>query len=247
MNPSANEECGLLIEGFDRPPSFMMPYNPPYYLDLMDRVGLEKIKELLAYRFSIAEIPDWLEKLAQKIARREPGFRVRVMNPREFTAELEHFKEIYNSAWEKNWGFVPMTDEEIDFMAQRIRPLIVPNLIFLATVNGRPAGLNLSLPDYNQVLIHLGGKLFPVGWLKFLWYRKKINRVRAMVLGVKAEFRKSGILALLLYESMKGGIGTRYREAEISWVLEENTGSRRVAEMVGSTIDKRYAIYGKSL
>lgn len=248
MNPSTNEECGFLIDGFDSPPAFMMPYNFPYYSRLMERLGLHKVKELVAYRLRLdKEIPDWLSSMVDQVRKREPGLSVRPLNLRHLKKEIERFKEVYNSAWNKNWGFVPMTDEELDFMARRLKPIAVPDLILIGMAEGQTTGCTLALPDYNQVLIHLRGTLFPLGWLKFLWYRRKMTRVRFMTLGVKENYRKSGISALLFLESLRAALGHHYREAEISWILEDNLPARRSAEKAGAVVSKRYALYGKDL
>ena len=132
-------------------------------------------------------------------------------------------------------------------MAKRLRPLIVPGLMHVAFADGQTAGFSMTLPDYNQALIHLRGSLFPLGWLKFLWYRRKITRVRCMTVGVKGAYRKRGLTALLFLESMKATLALRYQEAEISWILEDNLPARRSAEMAGGVISKRYALYGKDL
>jgi GNAT superfamily N-acetyltransferase len=248
MNPSTNEECGFLIDGFDSPPAFMMPYTFPYYPRLMEQLGLQKIKELVAYRLPLDQaIPNWLPGMVKRISRREPGFRVRPVDLKDFQEEILRFKEVYNSAWGKNWGFVPMTDEEFNFMAKRLRPLIVPALILVGLADGQTAGFALTLPDYNQVLIHLRGSLFPLGWLKFFWYRRKMTRIRCMTVGVKAEYRNRGLTALLFLESLKAALDLRYRDAEVSWILEDNLLARRAAEMAGGVVYKRYGLYGKDL
>lgn len=248
INPSTNEECGFLIDGFDSAPSFMMPYNPPYYLSLMERLQFLKIKELLAYRMTLdREMPEWVPAMVGRIAKRTPGLVVRPINLKDFPKEIERFKEIYNSAWEQNWGFVPMTDEEFDFMAKRMRPLIVADLTFLAMANGEPAGFNLTLPDYNQALVHLEGSLFPFGWLKFLRHQRKITRVRSIAVGVREPYRKTGLIVLLFLESLKACSKFPYREAEISWILEDNVAARRAAEMAGAIVYKRYALYKKDI
>ena len=249
MNPSTNDECGFLLEGFDSPPMIMMPYTPPHYLEYMDQCGLRKAKDLLAYVLTVRDVAAGgrLEKLATSVKSRLPGLTVRTADMRHFKRELENVKEIYNTAWSKNWGFVPMTEEEIDSMAERMKPLIVPELLLFAEVDGRPAAFMLVVPDYNQVLKRLNGKLYPFGFLTFLWYRRKITDIRLMILGVKEEYRKRGIEGLLYLESFKTSLRRGYDRCEISWMLEDNVLVLRGAEFMGGKMYKKYQLYEKKM
>jgi len=249
MNPSTNDECGFLLEGFDSPPMIMMTYTPPYYLDYMAQCGLRKAKDLYALILNIDEVTagNRLEKLSQGVKARVPGLTIRPLNMKAFKSELEKVKDIYNSAWFKNWGFVPMTNEEIDSMAKRLKPLIVPELAVMAEVDGKPAGFMLTVPDYNQVLARIDGKLGPIGILKFLWYSRKISDIRVMLLGVKEQYRKKGIEGLLYLESFKAAAKKGYKRSEMSWILEDNTVVLKGCELMGGKLYKKYRIYEKEI
>ncbi len=249
MNPSTNDECGFLLEGFDSPPMIMMTYTPPYYLDYMERCGLTKSKDLYAYLSLIAEVTAGgrLEKLASGVRNRVPGLTARPADMKNFQHELAVVKDIYNSAWSHNWGFVPMTDEEIESMAKRLKPLIVPELLIMAEVHGDPAAFFMGVPDYNQVLKRINGRLGPIGILKFLWYSRRISDLRVLTVGVKEEYRKKGIEGLLYLESFKAAMKRGYRRAEMSWVLEDNVLMQRGCELMGGRLYKKYRIYEKRL
>jgi GNAT superfamily N-acetyltransferase len=249
MNPSTNDECGFLLEGFDSPPKIMTTYTPAYYLDYMERCGLTKARNLYAYIVVIRDVTAGgrLEKLASAVKARVPGLTVRPANMRQFQREVEAVKEIYNSAWSHNWGFVPMTDAETESLAKRLKPLIVPELMIMAEVNGKPAAFFVAVPDYNQVLGKINGALGPVGFAKFLWYSRKISDIRVMAMGVSEEFRKKGIEGLLYLESFKAAVKKGYERAEFSWILEDNVLMQRGCELMGGKLYKKYRIYEKKI
>jgi len=249
MNPSTNDECGFLLEGFDSPPMIMMTYTPPYYLDYMECAGMTKAKDLYAYISVIKDVAAGgrLEKLAAAIKARVPGLTVRPAIMNQFQRELAAVKDIYNDAWSHNWGFVPMTDEEIESMAKRLKPLIAPELLIMAEVYGKPAAFFMAVPDYNQVLGKINGRLGPVGIAKFLWYSRKIRDIRVLTMGVKKEYRKKGIEGLLYLESFKAAVKKGIERAEMSWVLEDNVLMQRGCELMGGKLYKRYRIYEKKI
>jgi GNAT superfamily N-acetyltransferase len=249
MNPSTNEECGLLLDGFDSPPMIMMTYTPAYYLDYMERCGLTKAKDLYAYITVIREVAAGgrLEKVATAVQSRVPGLTVRPADMKRLRQELAAVKEIYNAAWSHNWGFVPMTDEERESMANRLKPLIVPELLIMAEVNGTPAAFFMAVPDYNQVLGKLNGRLGPVGMAKALWYSRKISDIRILTMGVKEEYRKKGIEILLYLEAFKAAVKKGYERAEMSWILEDNVLMQRGCELMGGRLYKKYRIYEKKI
>jgi hypothetical protein len=226
-----------------------MTYTPRYYLDHMEHCGMEKAKDLYAYISIIKEVSAGgrLERLASGVKARVPGLTVRPANMNDFRRELEVVKDIYNSAWSHNWGFVPMTDEEIESMAKRLKPLIAPELLIMAEVNGEPAAFFMAVPDYNQVLRRVNGRLGPVGSLKFLWYSRKIMDIRVLTMGVKEEYRKKGIEGLLYLESFKAAMKKGYARAEMSWVLEDNVLMQRGCELMGGKLYKKYRIYEKTI
>jgi GNAT superfamily N-acetyltransferase len=249
MNPSMNDECGFLLEGFDSPPMIMMSYTQPYYLEYMERCGLYKVKDLFAYISIIDDVAvvERLERLSQGVYKRIPGLTVRPAILKDFDRELERVKDIYNSAWSKNWGFVPMTDAEINSMAKRLKPLIVPELLIIAEVDGKPAAFFMVVPDYNQVLQRLNGRLLPFGVFKFLWYSHRITDIRGITLGVKEEYRRKGIEGLLYLESFRAAKRRGYKRAEMSWVLEDNSLVQRGCELMGGKLYKKYRIFEKAL
>lgn len=253
MNFSTNEECGLLVDGFDSPPVVFMTYNPRYYQGFLERYGMQKAMDLWAYRLDIETVGTDLGKLPPKLKRvvnmaLERGrFTIRNANIRDFENELARLKRIYNSAWERNWGFVPMTDEEIDHLARGIKRWIDPDLIFVAEVDGEPVGVSITLPDMNQPLLHMGGKLFPFGWLKYLWYRRKMHICRVFAMGVLEAYRGQGIDAVFYYLTGKAAIPKGYTMAEMSWILETNTMMNRAVRFLGGQVYKTYRIYEKGL
>jgi hypothetical protein len=244
VNPSTNDECGLLVDGFDAPPCLMMPYNPPYYASLLEGAGLKKVMDLYAYWLDESTfLFDRLNRITKRICRKSPPIHIRPLNLRRFDDELKIIKEIYNDAWSRNWGFVPLTEAEIDDLARNLRPLVVPELILLAYWEGEPIGFSVALPDYNFVLKHLDGKVGLIGTLKFLYYSRKIHTVRVMLLGVKRAFQKKGIEGLLYLETCKKGIGKGYYQSECSWILESNPLMQHGLEAMGGRRYKTYRIY----
>ncbi len=250
MSYSTNEECGLLIDGFNRPPVIMMPYNPLYYVDLIEGFGFKKAKDLLAYEITDeVALSDRLKHTVNYIERRRK-ITTRRLNIKQIHQEVQRVKEIYNSAWERNWGFVPMTDEEIDYMAAELKPIVDPDIVRFAEIDGEAVAFVLSLPDFYQVLKYANGRLFPFGLLKILWHsgkiwpaRGKIDNIRILTLGIKEEYRRQGIDALLYYYSYTEGKKKGYRRAELSWILEDNTLMNRALENMGAKVYKRYRIY----
>ncbi len=246
MSFSTNEECGLLVEGFGSPPALMMPYNPPYYAQLFEAAGYTKAKDLLAYRIESSDPPRRLLegtrrlKLAREVS-------IRPINLRRFQEEVSLIGEIYNSAWEKNWGFVPLTEAEALYLALQFRRLADPHLCLIAEVRDNPVGFALALPDYNQVLRYLNGRLWPLGFLKLLWYRRRIRAARVLTLGLRPGFRHTGMDALLYLRLWEEARRKGYGEVECSWVLEDNWAMRRALERMGALRHKTYRIYEKSL
>ena len=244
MNPSTNDECGLLVEGFDSSPCLMMPYNPPAYPSLLEGFGLRKKMDLYAYLLETSTFNvTRLDRITERLKKKEPRLHVRPINLRRFAEELKIVKEIYNEAWSKNWGFVPMTDEELDLTAKDLKPLVVADLVLFAYLGDEPVGFSVAIPDYYVVLKHLNGKLGLLGAIKFLYYSRKIDKIRVMLLGVKHAFQKKGVEGLLYIETFKRGSKKGYRQAECSWILEANPLMRHGIEAMGGKVDKTYRIY----
>lgn len=248
MNPSTNDECGLLLDRFDSSPMLMMPYNPPYYPSLLEAFGLRKAMDLYAYRLdSDSFSPDRLVRITERLAKKEPRLKIRPLNLRHFDEELKIVKEIYNGAWSKNWGFVPMTEREVDYLAKQLRPLVDPDLVLFGYWEDEPVAFSVALPNYNEVLKRLDGRLGPLGLLKFLYYSRRIRALRIMLLGVKHAFQKRGLEGFLYLETFRKGIEKHYREAECSWILETNLLMQRGIEAMGGKRDKTYRIYEMDL
>lgn len=244
-NPSSNDEFGMLLEGFDDPPRLMMTYNPKYYLDLMDNYGLEKIKDLYAYRIDNKELLK-SEKLIRvaEIARKRSKVEIKQINLKKFKSELEKVKYVYNKAWAPNWGFIPMTDEEIDNLAKELKPLVEESLVLFAEVEGKTIAFALVMLDYNELIIDFNGKLFPFNVIKLFTQRKKITWARVLTLGIIPEYQKRGIDALLYYEITKRAEKIGIMKGEASWILEDNEMMKRGAEQVmNGEIYKKYRVY----
>lgn len=251
MNPTTNDECGLLVDGFDEPPVFMMTYNPRYYADLVAAEGFRKAKDLLAFYIDIFRAPlDRLARVAEKTRRRHPELKFTPIRRATLTRDLAKVKEVYNAAWEANWGFVPMTDAEIDFMAARLKPLLVEGLIWIAETATEPVAFMLALPDYNEALQPLRGRLLTpklFGFLPYLLRRKCPKRCRVVTLGVKAKYRNRGLEAVMLTEGFKTGFKVGFKDAEASWILEDNEMMCRLMQVFGGKPYKTYRLYEREV
>ncbi len=245
--PSVNDEYGLLIDGFDRPPVVLMPYNPPYYATLLEKAGFKKIKDLYAYHVCEERVmTEKLQRVSEMVKQRE-GLTFRSLNMNDFTNEVVRMKDLYNRAWQYNWGAVPMTDNEFFALAKDLKPVVVPEMVVIAEYKGEPIGFALSLPDLNIPLKNnKHGYLLP-GLFRLMTQKKKINWVRIIVLGVVRERQKTGAASVLFYETARRGIGLGYVNGEASWVLEDNTMMNRSAELLKGERYKTYRIYEMSL
>jgi GNAT superfamily N-acetyltransferase len=250
---SQNDECGLLVDGFDGPPMVMMTYNPGYYIEFLERFGLTKAMNLYAYYGNLvqfggdaANLPEKLVRVTDKVKARA-GITLRFLDMKLFDEELEEAKKVYNKAWEKNWGFVPMTDAEFDKLGADLKQVLDPRLALIAEIDGEPVGVVVAVPNANQVLKYLNGRLFPIGWIKALWYSRKVNQARLMILGVVEEHRGRGIESLLIFETFKAAIQSGYQGMEMSWILETNDMMNRVVQNLGDAYDvhvyRTYRIY----
>ncbi|MEO5930654.1 MAG: hypothetical protein ABIR47_12030 [Candidatus Kapaibacterium sp.] len=250
-NPSINDEIGLLVEGFDDPPQILMTYNPHYYSRLIEEFGLRKVKDLYAYRLTAQGFLNPKLERVQKVVREREKLTIRPFNfsPKEaFQRDVAILKNIYNEAWAPNWGAVKMTDEEFDFIASDLKQIAEKDFVMIAERRGEPVGFALGLPDINQSLIfNRGGGLVGAG-LALLLKKKKINRGRILILGVKPAFQRLGIDAVLYYElGMRMTRDHGYVEGEASWVLEDNMMMNRAAEMMHGEMYKRYRVYDKTV
>lgn len=252
LNFSTNDECGTLVDGFDSPPMVMMTYNPRYYPDLIERHGYTKAMDLYAYMIELEHdlqaAPAKVFRVADKVAQKE-GIRLRTIDPRHMDREIEIIKQVYNKAWDKNWGFVPMTEHEIDHLAKNLLPLIDKRLVFVAeTAEGRPIGISLTVPDLHQALQRAGGgHMYPFGALKFMWHKRKINQARLLIMGVIDEYRGRGVDAFFYVTTARKALEYGYERVEGSWILETNTMMNRIIERLGGRRYKTYRLYEKAL
>lgn len=246
LNLSTNHECGLLVENFNDPPVIGMPYNPPYYADLLLHWGFKKIKDLISFKIQLTCIPEYLQRAVSLLEKRG-RFSVRCMQMDRFDQELDVLWEIYNAAWETNWGFVPMNHKEFVFTAREMKAIVDPRVCFIAEVNGEPVGFSLALPDVNQALKSMKGKLFPFGWLKFILNKKRIDRYRVITLGVKKQYRRLGIEAFFNHATYKQLMEINIYKVDMSWVLEDNQDIIGPIEKIGGVPYKRHRIYERSL
>ena len=252
MNPSTNDECGLLIKGFDSSPVLMMPYNPAYYPALIESAGLEKAKDLLAYYIDLINTPmQRFERVASKFKQRQSGISVRPILRKTIQSDIQKIKAIYNQAWERNWGFVPLTEAEVDFMAERLGFLLTEGISYLAeTPQGEAVGFLLALPDYNQVFKAMKGRLVSWGTIKalpYLLHWKVVPTCRVITLGVKADYRGRGIEAAMLADGLREGFKLGFKNVEASWILEDNVPVQRIIALFGGEPYKVYRVYQKAL
>lgn len=242
-NPSLNYECGMLVDGFDSSPMVMMTYNPRYYPALMEKAGLRKAKDLYAY-ISHADRIDMkkIGRVADKVLKTN-GVKVRPINMKDFQGDVERVWDVYGKAWQRNWGFVPMSREEFFAMGKEMKQILKPELVLIGEVGDRVVGFALALPDVNVALKPANGRLLPTGLLKILYYQRLIKSVRVLALGVVEEFRPSGLAAAFYAALVRNARQLGYGDCEMSWILEDNTLMNRSLEVMGAKRYKTYRIY----
>ena len=244
---TTNDECGLLVEGFERRPALMMPYNPPEYAGWIEGAGFRKAKDLYSFEMAVPEsFPPSFERVAA-VARRQAGLVVRPLDMKRFRDELGRVKVVYNSAWERNWGFVPMTDREIDHMAAQLKPALVPEIVRFAELDGEPVGFILNVPDVNIALAPIRGNLFPFGLLRLLWALPRVREFRVMALGLRGDQRHRGLAMLLIVEAV---IALRQRGMErctIGWTLEDNDPVNHIIDSFGGVRSAVHRVYERPL
>ncbi|MGB6122675.1 MAG: hypothetical protein WBG80_12255, partial [Bacteroidota bacterium] len=243
-NPSVNDEYGMLIDGFDKSPAIMMPYNPPYYPEFVESYGFRKARDLNAWGVYGERVITEKLRRGTELVKERYGFTFRTINFKDFENEVKIIRELYIKAWERNWGEVPMTEEEFRYAAADMKMIADPDCIVIAELEGKPVGFGLSLPDINQVLVdNKGGYLLPALVRLKLFWKKKIKRVRIIILGALEEYRHTGIGGALFYETGMHGMAKGYYEGEASWILEDNVMMNRGAELMQGEITKRYRVY----
>jgi hypothetical protein len=247
---TTNDECGVLIEGFDRLPVVLMNWTHPYYPRLLEGAGLVKAMDTLMWSLDVVNrdrVHPAIWEMAEKVET-EHGITCRPMRKKDLQAEIERFLEVYNEAWQRNWGFVPLSPAEVRHYAKQLRPLLDENWAMVAeTADGRVAGAALSLPDYNQVFKRMNGRLLPLGWAKFLLHKRKIDRVRVFALGVKKEFQHTGVAARFYQMHYDSAARTPQKIGETGWILETNKPMNRAMEGMGGQVVSRYRIFERVL
>ena len=248
-NPSLNYECGLLIDGFDTPPSFMITHNPPYYEKLVEDFGFEKTQDLYCYEATLELLSRIDPKIKFVIDEATKRFKVqcRPIERKNFEADVRQFLEIYNQSLDRTWGYVPMSTAEVGHMAKGLKHLIVPDYTSMALIDGKPVGAGFGLLDYNQIIGKIGGKLFPFGWITLLLGKKKIDRIRLISANVLPEYQKWGLGLVTLAPILPPAVENGITSGEFSWVLESNSLSRGSIERGGATRFKTHRIYDRTL
>ena len=247
---STNHECGVLVEGHELMPQILENWHHPYYRELLEGQGFVKAMDLYKWEIMTAERGAMLPIIEELADRLEPehGIRLRRMRKRSLEAEVRSFIEVYNAAWSRNWGFVPLTDREVAHMAKELKPVLDEKFAAVAeTADGTVAGVSLSLPDWGQVLAQLNGRLLPLGWLKALSARDKIDELRVFALGVKPEYQHTGVAAALYRDIWDACLRYDMPRVETGWILEANEPMNRAMEALTGRIVKRYRIYERPL
>jgi len=244
-SPSVNDEYGLLVDGFDKSPAILMAYNPRYYQRLVEVYGLKKAKDMYAYYVNQKTV--FTEKFVRvsELVKKRAGLEFRTLNMKDFDAEVMRIRELYNKGWSSNWGEVPMTVEEFKYAAKDLKSIVNPNLVIIAESKGKPVGFALSLPDLNIIMKqNRGGYLLPF-LARYLLFKKKIDFIRIIILGVLPEYLNSGIGGVLFYETGRRAVEHGYPHGEASWVLEDNVMMNRGAKLMNGERYKTYRVYEK--
>jgi len=253
VNPSMNGECGLLIEGFDRPPMVMMPYNPPEYADLIESAGYAKCKDLYAYLVRAENVDsgkgrDRMLRLADVMRRRHPELKVRPLDMKHFEQEVRGLVDLFEAARDSNWGHVPLTADEAVEMARDLKSVVDPEIILVCEIDDKPVGVSMALPNVNRAIAAANGRLLPFGFLRFLRAMKRIHEIRIFGIAVLEKYRHLGITGLLFLETILRGRAKGYDAGEASWVLEDNVMSNRtIQNVLDPEHYKTYRIYEKNL
>ncbi|MGC1852789.1 MAG: hypothetical protein WA687_10175 [Solirubrobacterales bacterium] len=252
MDFTTNDEVGVLIEGFELQPMILQNWHPPFYKDLLEGLGYGKAMDLLMWYLELGQLKEG-DQFAPEIhaaaakALRDEGIAIRNIDKSNLRNEMRRFSEVYNEAWADNWGFVPATDAEIEFHAKILKQVIDEDWAFIAEKDGETVGVAFTLPDVNQALVRMRGRMLPFGWLRFLLAKRKIDRVRVFALGVTHDFRHSGVAAGLYLKHLEAASPEGVPAGEMGWILETNEPMNRAMEGMGGTVVKRYRIYEKTL
>jgi GNAT superfamily N-acetyltransferase len=250
MDFTINDESGVMIEGFERMPFVRQPWHPPYYAVRCEEAGLRKAVDLLMYELVISDRSKILPvvfKLAEQVGPRH-GIRIRRMSRRSLRRDLDRFAEVYNEAWSENWGFVPYTERDLDVYAQELQLVFDRNWFMVAeTESGETAAIALTIPDINQVLAKMKGRVLPFGWWHYLRRGRIMDRVRVGFLGVKPAYQHTGVAAALYVEHFDTASRVRQKWGEMGWILETNRNMNRAMEAMGGRVVRRFRVYERDL
>jgi hypothetical protein len=244
---SNHDWYGLQVAGKFNRPVIGMPYNPRYYEKQFEDFGLSGAKDLYAWHIETkGQLPEKMQRLIERILAR-PGLNIRQFDMKNFLAEASIVRDLYNRTWNQNWGFIPLDDEDFAYMAKDMKSMVDPAYLLIAEMNGQPIGFSLTIPDFNQALQPLRGKLLPFGWLKFLLGKRKIDYARTLLMGVLPEYRKLGVDMAMVYQTMIAGFARGMTAGECSWILADNEPMNRILTGYGAELYKTYRIYEKAL
>jgi GNAT superfamily N-acetyltransferase len=253
MDFTTNDEIGILIDGYDRRPMILEPWHPPHYRELIEAEGFEKAMDVQMWELQFGDLKEGerfdpsIHAAAEK-ALHDEGIAIRNMSKRDMAGEVRRFMDVYNEAWGDNWGFVPITDAEVEFQAKNLKQVIDEDWAFMAEKDGEVVGAALTLPDINQVLAKLNGRLLPTGWARFLLGKGKVDQLRVFALGVKHDYRHSGVAAGLYLKHLEtAATPGKIEGGEMGWILETNGPMNRAMEGMGGKVVKKYRIYEKAL
>jgi GNAT superfamily N-acetyltransferase len=253
MDFTTNDEIGILIEGYERRPMILEPWHPPHYRELIEAEGFAKAMDVQMWELQFGDLKEGERfdpsiHVAAEKALRDEGIAIRNMRKRDMAGEVRRFMDVYNEAWGDNWGFVPITDAEVEFQAKNLKQVIDEDWAYMAEKDGEVVGAALTLPDINQVLAKLNGRLLPFGWAKFLFGKGKVDQLRVFALGVKHDYRHSGVAAGLYLKHLETAAAPgKIEGGEMGWILETNGPMNRAMEGMGGTVVKKYRIYEKAL
>ncbi|MEQ8524634.1 hypothetical protein [Gracilimonas sp.] len=248
-SPSMMDTIGVLIDGFDKDPYIMMPYNFSYYDELIRNAGFSKEMDMYAYIVDTETVAvDRMNRAMEIVKKRLPDLNIRPVNLKKMDSEIKIVREIFNKAWKDNWGFIPLTEEEFQAAGKDLKMIVDTDYAHIAEIKGEPVAFSIGLPNINEILKGMNGKLFPFGFIKLLWGKSRVKGLRTALMGVLPEWQGKGIDALLHQRSIQNGLETEGKTvSELSWILESNPEMIRVAERIGGSLDKTYRMYSKEL
>ena len=247
ISPSMNDEIGLLLDDFAGRPVMMMPYNPPYYRELLEGASLVKVKDLYAYLATREHRPTDRQERLGDLMRERNGIVIRNIDLKRVADEAPIIKQIYNQAWQELWGYVPLTDAEMDALVRKLVQFADERMILIAEINGEPVGFALAVPDINQVLAHINGRLFPFGWIKALWHKRRMDGLRLLAVGVMEAHRRKGVEGILVQELFRRGLSLGYQYMEVSWVLEDNAPANNILNNLRFPRYRTYGLFERQL